>query len=156
MYILYQLVLFIHIATAIIGLGQTFLYPWMLKLPQNVAQVKTIRLLLNKSAPIAKYSDYILLFTGIILIIIGQLNLVQNSWLIIAFILFVLMRLSSSLLCKKTFSHLAETMDTITEEKDMAIYKKRLHDFLPNLWITQSINFALIIVMVLKPNIPFL
>jgi len=152
---MYKFLLLFHVATAIIGFGQTFLFPIILQLPKNNSQVYFTGHILSSMGKIAKYSDYILFFTGIIMVYLGKANFHQG-FINLSILLFILMRISSGIFSKKTASALFGMMNKNELEISIEEFFKKRDAFMPKLYITQAINFLIIIVMVIKPSIPYL
>lgn len=150
MVILYQFVLFIHISTAIIGFGQTFLFPLFLNHPKKEAEIVTTIGLLRKMGTIAKWSDWLLLSSGIALIALGHVR-ITDGWIILSLALFTLMRFSSSFISRKAAKAVWTSSDELQGEVLEKEFKKRVKSFIPRLWLTQIINFIIIFVMVFKP-----
>jgi uncharacterized membrane protein len=152
---LYHMILFAHVVTAIIGFGQTFLFPLILQLPKTGQQVLFAWELLSQFSKIAKYSDWILLGTGLTLISMSNFDF-QHGWINLSILLFVFMRFSSSVISKKTVNELRVVVEGIRENEMPKEYKIKKNAFMPRLYLTQTINFLIIALMVIKPTLPFI
>ena len=146
----YHFWLTIHILTVVIGLGHTFLYPIILNLPKKKEHVSFVYMVTNRLNTIAKYSDYILLFSGIALVLVTHYSF-KDEWIILSLVLIVSIRISSRFLSKKTSKRLKEIMENIhnNEVKD---YKNALRPYFKKLYVTQTLNLAIILVMIWKPS----
>jgi len=152
---MYQVMLFLHVTTALIGFGQTFLYPFMLYYPKTGYQAQTVGGLISWMSKIAKYSDWILLGTGLYMITNTQIDF-HAGWVNLSLILFVCMRISSSLVSRKTSKELWDVMEQLDTKELPLVFKEKRKAFIPRLWLTQSFNMGIIILMIMKPTIPFL
>jgi hypothetical protein len=76
---LYKVLLTIHILSAIVGIGATFLFPLVLALPRKVKELQLALQILNKGADYPKFGSILLLLTGLGM---GALNpsLFQQGW----------------------------------------------------------------------------
>lgn len=152
---IYKILLVIHIVTAIIGMGNTFMFPFLLKLPKTGQQVKMIQRIIEIEGKVAKNSDYILLLSGVGMIAYTGVWFSQG-WLTLSLILFICMRLSSAVLSKKTVTELWEVMNSVKDDSFPKDYHLKVKSFMPRLITTQLFVFVIIIIMILKPSIPFL
>ncbi|MGX1263639.1 hypothetical protein RKD55_001443 [Rossellomorea marisflavi] len=81
---MYSIVVIIHVATALIGFGQTFLFPFLLRFPRSEVEAKTVLMLLGGMGKLAKYSDFILLGSGVGMVCLGY---PLEPWIIASLIL---------------------------------------------------------------------
>lgn len=66
------------------------------------------------------------------------------------------MRLSSSVLSKKTVSALIDFVNNMSDDTNIVEYRKKVIEFLPFLLLTQFLVLSLLLVMIFKPSIPFM
>ncbi|WP_213085553.1 DUF2269 family protein [Rossellomorea marisflavi] len=145
---LYSIVMIVHVATAVIGFGQTFLFPFLLRYPRSEAEARTVLMLLGQMGKLAKYSDLILLGSGVGMLCLGY---PFESWVIASLILFFTMRFSSSVLSRKAAISLWNMLHDEAGAYFMEEYRNRMESFLPKVWFTQALNIAIILLMILKP-----
>lgn len=145
---MYSIVVIIHVSTALIGFGQTFLFPFLLQSPRSEEGARTVLRLLGEMGTLAKCSDFILLGSGMCMVILGY---PFEPWIIASLLLFFIMRFSSAVLSRKAALSLWEMLNQESGPYFMEEYRKRIALFIPKVWFTQAINIAIILLMILKP-----
>jgi len=151
MSVLYTLVLVTHILTAIVGFGQTFLMPVIYLLPKTSQQIKFSHQILFKMGAIAKYSDWILFGSGALMVSLSYWEWKQ-LWILVAVMLFIVMRVSSAFLSYKTFTDLHQYMNLEENEIYLEEYRKKRKTYFPYLMFVQFLNLLIILDMILKPS----
>lgn len=146
---IYKLILTLHVLTVIIGIGHTFLYPSLLKMPNSKAQIDFTINWLSKTGKIAKISDYILIGSGISLLFIGNHGF--KFWVWAVLFLLIILRLSSYLISNpfKLFYH---SFGKKKEKEALKEYKLIVRKLLPILLFEQTINVLIIVIMIIKPT----
>lgn len=148
---MYTIALIIHVTTAIIGFGQTFLFPMLLLLPNNPAQIQYTDIIMRPMGKIAKYSDLLLFTSGTYMVLFGGWNF-QQDWVWLAFVLFFTMRFSSRVLSSKTSSALKVSMSKEIDQIDIEEFKLKRRRYFPFLLWVQFLNLLIILDMIIKPN----
>lgn len=148
---MYTITLIIHVTTAIIGFGQTFLFPILLLLPNNPAQIQYTNIIMRPMGKIAKYSDLLLFTSGTYMVLFGGWNF-QQDWIWLAFVLFFAMRFSSRVVSSKTSSALKMSMSKEVNQIDIEEFKLKRKKYFPFLLWVQFLNLLIILDMIIKPN----
>lgn len=85
----YKVLLSIHILSAIVGIGATFLFPLILALPKKLKELQLALRVVKKGADYPKFGAILLLLTGLGM---GAMNaeLFQKGWYITAIVLLLI------------------------------------------------------------------
>jgi uncharacterized membrane protein len=146
----YELVVLVHVLSAVTGLGASFAMPFVMKSPQTTAQLRYSLSLNQKIEKPVKIGSILLLITGIVL---GIMNpaLFSTGWYIASLVIYVLIQPIVAVIMPKRF----KKMDTILlehhDEKIPESIIKLNIELRPYNAIIHSAAVIIIVLMVLKP-----
>ncbi|MCA1055731.1 DUF2269 family protein [Rossellomorea aquimaris] len=146
----YKVLLTIHILSAIVGIGSTFLFPLILAIPKKVKELQLALRVLNKGADYPKFGAILLLLSGLGM---GALNteLFQKGWYITAIILLLtavliyILRILPRL--KTAIDHVAD----IEGEEIPQTYYDLKNGIKPFMITASAIDVIIILLMIWKP-----
>ncbi|WP_226582187.1 DUF2269 family protein [Halobacillus litoralis] len=147
---LFKTLLSIHILSAIIGIGATFMFPLILAMPKTLKGVQSAVQIVNKGANYPKIGSVLLLLTGLGMGLI-KTSLFQQGWFITAIILLltaVLIYVLRILPRLKEAQHLVDDVEGDVIPEPYYVIKANIKPFM----ITAStIDIVIILLMIWKP-----
>lgn len=147
---LYRILIFIHVLSAIIGIGPGFILTYIVTKPNNMTELKHAYFLRTKLHALVMYGGIGLFVTGLWM---GYLNpsLFATGWYVVSFILFLISLAFGPLILKPRLKPIKRIIETTTSEEipaDYYVYARKLFFFEH---LTNLILFIIIALMVLKP-----
>lgn len=151
MYTFYRSLIFIHIFSAIIGLGPGFTFTFIVKTAKNMNQLRFAYMINQRLHQFVKIGGFLLLISGLLMGVINH-SLFHQGWYITALILFLIALASGPLLLSPKTKPIKEFLssysgnETIPEEYYRLAKKAAPYDLFANV-----IFIIIIALMIIKP-----
>lgn len=150
----YEILVIIHILSAIVGLGPGFVLTYIVMKATNMAELRHGYKLRKQIHIFVMIGGTLLLVTGIIM---GLINpyLFKQGWYIVSFILYILALAASPLLLRKEAKPINQFLEEYEEEHDKAAIPQIYFDLSKRLYLYEHLTnvffLFIILLMILKP-----
>jgi uncharacterized membrane protein len=147
---LYNTLVFIHILSAILGMGPGFTFLFILKTAKNMEQLRHAYLINHKLHNFVKFGGSLLLITGLLM---GTINtgLFTAGWYITSLTLFLIALAMGPLVLSRKLKPVKEFLATYEGHEIPDEYHKLYKKVEPYEYLTLVVFLVIIILMILKP-----
>jgi hypothetical protein len=147
---IYGILLFIHVVSAVCGLGATFALPTLMKLPKTVTQAKFAFHVNKKIEKIAKIGSIMLLATGLLM---GWVNpeLFKEIWFDASIVIYVLVQPIVAGVLPKKMKRQMDILENTSTEQLPEEYLKISKALKPYDIIMNTAAILLLFLMTIKP-----
>lgn len=146
----YRMLVFIHVFSAIIGIGPGFVMTYIVTKANNMTELKHAYFLRTKLHLLVMYGGIGLLITGLWM---GLLNpsLFQAGWYVVSICLFLVSLAFGPLVLKPNLQPIKKILETTSSEEIPAQYYRHARKLFFFEHLTNLILFIIIALMILKP-----
>lgn len=146
----YKALVFIHVISAIVGLGPGFILTLIVMYPKNMTEVRYAYTLRNKIHIFVMLGGIMLLVTGLLM---GFLNpgLFKQGWYIVSLLLFLVTLASGPFVLKPISIPIQQILKEYDGDEIPKDYIKHVNRLFLSEHILNVILFAIIVLMILKP-----
>ncbi len=150
-----QLLVLVHVLSAIIGIGPTFFAHVLTRKNQTVQEYRTSSFLASKLEYFPKIGGTIALLTGILLVIIGNYGSFMQFWLIGALVLYIVIQIviiGLVMPITKKLVHWVNDPKNQNETEFPVEQKKQLVKVENLFYVASTLGVLLFVLMIIKPH----